>query len=123
MCLAGAHERAEKAVVTRLAELGDTVLVRVSLVDVRAGTQEQVRQEVVRGASAARVAAAIERLGGDLARPFAPARDESGGAWYSSWAFWTVAGLLVAAAGTTATVLVVTQDGGRQPDGTITPPP
>src|SRR5687767_7074352 len=34
----GGRARAEKAVVTRLAELGDTVVVRVSLVDVRGGT-------------------------------------------------------------------------------------
>src|SRR5688500_11598969 len=46
----GASVRAAKALVTRLAELGDTVVVRVSLVDVGGGTQETARQEVVREA-------------------------------------------------------------------------
>lgn len=121
VCEVGARERVAKAVVTRLAQLGDTVVVRIALVDVRGGTQEQVRQEVVRDATAARVSAAIERVGRELARPFAPSREPQRGAWYTSWPFWTGVAVL-AAAGATATILVVTQDNGRQPDGTITPP-
>lgn len=116
----GAHERAAKAVVTRLAELGETVVVRVSMIDVEGGTQEEARQEVVRNANAARVGAALERLARELGRPFAPPEPPPD-AWYERWEVWAGGGVLVAA-GVTATVLVVSGGGGRGPDGTITPP-
>ena len=115
----GAGARAAKALVTRLAELGDTVVVRVALVDVGGGTQETARQEVVREATAARLDAALERVAREIARPFVPPRPPEEDAWYERWEVWAVTGVVVTAA-SVAAALLLTADPETQPDAIVT---
>jgi hypothetical protein len=119
----GETARAAHVVVVELAELGGTVLVRASVVDVEAGTRESTRQEVVQRADAARVEAALRRVGRAIAAGWAPpAPPPEEPAWYESAGVWaTVAGVVVVAGVVTAIVLVAS-DGSQDPDGTITPP-
>jgi TolB-like protein len=119
----GERARAPHVVVVELAELGGTVLVRASVVDVAAGTRESTRQEVVQRADAARVAAALRRVGRAIAAAWAPPAspaDET--AWYESAAFWATAAGAVVIAGAVTAIVLVAGDGGPEPDGTIVPP-
>jgi hypothetical protein len=120
----GERARAAHVVTVELAELGGTVLVRASVVDVADGTRASTRQEVVQRADSARIVAAVRRLGQAIATswapPAAPPAEET--RWYESTGLWaTVAGVAVAAAAVTSIVLVTSGDG-QDPDGTITPP-
>lgn len=95
---AGRAVRADRVVMSSMAALGETVLARVSVVDVRAGTREETRQRVVRGVrgvSAARVRAALRELGELVVAPYAPARETP---WYEEAWVWGVAGAVVVGA-------------------------
>lgn len=124
-CIRRVGERigAAHVVVVELAELGGTVLVRGSVVDVAAGTRESTRQEVVQRADAAGVEAALRRMGRAIAAAWAPpSSPPEETAWYESAALWgTVAGAVVVA-GAISAILLVTGDESQEPDGTITPP-
>ena len=60
---------AAKLLLVRLAGLGDTVAVRLVLVDVASGAEESSRQDVVHDATAERVAASVETAARSLAAP------------------------------------------------------
>ena len=119
----GERVGATHVVSVELAELGGTVLVRASVVDVGAGTRASTRQEVVRDASATRIEAALGRIGADIARaweaPDEPAREPR---WYQRGGVWAaVAGVAVAGAAAAAIVAVATGSS-QGPDTIVTPP-
>jgi hypothetical protein len=124
----GRRVGADKVVSVKLAELGDTVVVRLTLLDVRAGTQEQASQRVVQGARAPAVDAAIRGLARDAARPFAPperSEPRESPEWYEQWYTW--AGAAAAVAVGAGAVILGTAGGdegetGRSPDVTVRPP-
>ncbi|MDP6946053.1 MAG: hypothetical protein QF464_18030 [Myxococcota bacterium] len=103
-----------KVVVLRLGKLGDTLLIRSSLIDVAQATQEKSRQEVLVHASEAHIEGAIARMADDLMAPY---RSE-GGAWYTQWWLWTIIGG-VALGGST---LLFFPQNGPEPDVIVTPP-
>ncbi len=121
----GGAMKARKVVVVKLAELGDTVLVRIAMIDVEGGTQEQTRQSVVRGAEPSRIAEAVRSLSLELARPFGPppAPQPPAPAWYEHWWVWAGAGAVVAA-GVATPLLLRGKDETptQQPDVVIKPP-
>ncbi len=120
----GARLRAAHVVVVELAELGGTVLVRATVVDVRQGTRRATRQEVVRDARPARVEAALDRVGREVARPLAPARAALAPprTFWQRPIVWIVAGVVVVGAASAVTV-AVTSSPAEEPDFVITPPP
>lgn len=115
----GRELRADKIVVTTMAALGDTVLVRVSVLDVDRGTRDETRQRVVSNAVERRVREALSALGRQIAEPFAPERSE--GEWYEQWWVWALAGTLLAGAAAAAVVGVAVSEQ-QGPDVVITPP-
>ncbi|MBI4917508.1 MAG: hypothetical protein HY825_16835 [Acidobacteria bacterium] len=121
-CVRGLGERlgATKVLLVRLAGLGDTVAVRLVLVDVATGAEESSRQDVVQDATAERVAAAVEAAAASLAAPLAPPPPEP---WYEDWRLWVGigAGALAAGGAAAAGILLAPGDPAR-PDVTVTPP-
>jgi hypothetical protein len=121
-CLCDTGERlgATKVLWIRLAGLGDTVAIRIGLVDVASGTQELARQEVVQQATAERVAETVERLAREIGGPLAPPPAPG---WYEQWETWVGigAGILAVAGGVTAGVLL-SGESAAGPDETVTPP-
>jgi hypothetical protein len=119
----GARLHAAHVIVVELAELGGTVLVRATAVDVRSGTRRATRQEVVRDARPARIEAALDRVGREVARPLAPARPAIVPArpLWERPITWIVAGVVVAGAATAVTV-AATSGSPEEPDAVITPP-
>lgn len=111
----------ERAVVIGLAELGDTVLVRVSVMDVVGGTREHTRQEVVHEATAQAVEAAISRIARELGQTYAPQR-ETERRWYQRWWVWTIVGVALAGGAVGAIVGTTVVDDEPQPDVTVTLP-
>lgn len=93
--------------------LGDTVLVRVRLVEVRGAHGDRSRQELVREASAERVAAFLERTGKELGRSLVPRVRPGAG-------FYTVVGLV--GAGLVAATAVTVANRGPTPDAIVRPP-
>lgn len=118
----GRKLQVDKAIVIRLAELGSTVIVRVSLVDARGSSREQTNQQVVRGASGERVGRAIGRMSAELVRPLLPSEPEVEQAWYEHWWVWVTAGTLVIGAVVTAVVIAVMNADEESPDVVVTPP-
>jgi hypothetical protein len=120
LCDTGHRLGATKVLWIRLAGLGDTVAIRIGLVDVASGTQELARQEVVQQATAERVAETVERIAGEIGGPLAP---PPGPAWYEEWETWVGigAGILAVAGGATAGVLL-SGESAAGPDETVTPP-
>lgn len=109
----------DEVVLLRLARLGDTVLVRMTLVDVAGAMREDTRQEVVQGATAERVERSVGRLAADLARSVAPDPSER---LARRWWVWTLSGTALVAV-TVLTAWAATRgDGGNGPDVVITPP-
>jgi hypothetical protein len=119
----GARLGAAHVVRVELAELGGTVLVRATVVDVRLGTRSATRQEVVREAGPARLEAALERVGREVARPLAPPRAEPvrARAFWQREVVWILAGVVVVGAATAVTV-AATSGPSDEPDFLITPP-
>lgn len=115
---------AEKVVRTKLATLGGTVLVRVSVVDVTSGTRDEERQEVVNEATPERVSAAITLIAKNIAEPYRPAPPPPAppeqAAWFEQWWVWTLVGAAVVGTGVGVGAAVVTQEEG--PDVVVTPP-
>lgn len=125
---AGARVGARKAIAVRLAGLGDTVLIRVAVVDVARGTQELTRQEVVRGADAARVTAALARVATEIARPWTPAPPPAEGDGATPWVLAAL-GAAATAGAAIAIGLAASSEGEERgpdveerPDVVITPP-
>lgn len=104
----------DRVVLTTLASLGDTVLARVSVLDVARGTREETRQRVVRGADRGRITAALVELGRALAEPFAEETP-----WYERWWPWTIGAALIAGAVAIGTGAVLGSQPG--PDVVVTP--
>ncbi|MFO0615696.1 MAG: hypothetical protein U0414_24085 [Polyangiaceae bacterium] len=111
---------------TELAALGDTVLVRARLTDLRSSTEEQTLQEVLHDVDAVVLRTGLDRVGARVGKPFAPAPapllpprerpvvEEPG--------LWVGLGLGTAAA-ITAVVLGVTLGAAAEsPDLVVTPP-
>ena len=120
LCDTGQRLGATKVLWIRLAGLGDTVAIRIGLVDVASGTQELARQEVVQQATAERVAEMVERIAREIGGPLAPPPEP---AWYEEWETWVGigAGVLAVAGGATAGVLL-SGESAPGPDETVTPP-
>lgn len=125
-CMRAASRKAKAArvLVTKLAGLGDTVLVRMSLFDVSGGTNEQTRQSVVRTSDDASIRAAVRTLAHEMGKPFGKPRspeppEES---WYEQWWVWAGAGAIVSAG--VAVPLMMREDPAQDPnpDVIITPP-
>lgn len=119
----GVRLQARHVVVVELAELGGTLLVRATVVDVRQGTRSATRQEVVRDARPARVEAALARIGREVARPLAPARAAlvPPRTFWQRPIVWIVAGVVAVGAATAVTV-AATSSPSAEPDVVITPP-
>lgn len=120
----GARLHTRHVVVVELAELGGTVLVRATVVDVRQGTRSATRQEVVRDARPGRLQAALARVGREVARPLAPPRAALAPprTFWQRPIVWVVAGVVAAGAATAVTV-ALTASPTEEPDVVITPPP
>jgi len=116
----GRQVGADMVVVTRLAELGGTLVIEVRMIDVRGGSGEQARQQVIREATGPRIAGALEGMGRELGRPWAPA-PEPDLRWYERWWVWA-AGAVVVAGAATATIVIATGDGQTEPDIIVRPP-
>lgn len=113
---------AEKVVHIKLATLGGTVLVRISVIDVASGTRNEERQEVVSEATPERVNEAITALARGIADPYRPPppTPPKPTAWYEEWWVWTLVGAAVVGTGVGVGVGVATQEEG--PDVVVTPP-
>ncbi len=111
----GTELGARKLVTLRLAELGDTVAVHVTLVDAARGAREATMREIVSPHEPGRFAATLDVLGERLARQTAPG-SSSGRTW-----LWIGAGGVVVAAVATAIALSRSPEA-TQPDTTIVPP-
>lgn len=120
-CLARAiaNRSAEKALSVRLAALGDTVLVRASLLDTKRGTIDESRQTVVLDATAAKLSDALTDLGRALAAPFAPPPKAAVPLARSAW-FWAIIGASVL--GTGAAIGAGVMAAQPRPDVVVTPP-
>lgn len=114
---AGRAVAADRVVVSSMAALGETVLARVSVIDVRAGTREETRQRVVRGVSASRVRAALHELGELVVAPFAPPRETP---WFEEAWVWAVGGAVVV--GAVVAIALGLGLSGQGPDVVVTPP-
>lgn len=88
---AGRAVDADRVVVTTMASLGETVLARVSVIDLEGEAEEETRQRVIEDASAARVESAMTDLGRSIAEPYLP----RGAPWYEEWWPWTIGAVLV----------------------------
>ncbi len=119
----GKRTQASKVVVTKIASLGGTVLVRMTVVDVKGGTQEQTRQSVSQSAEDAALQRAVRDLAAQLAKPYAaPDPEAPAPSWYETWWVWTLAGAVVT---TGVAVPLLLRDGDEEetpPDVVITPP-
>lgn len=120
-CLRETAERAQLdyAVGTTLAELGGTVMVRVTSVEVLDEAPEALRQVVVQDASAERLREALAAIGREISEPFLPPEAVSL-QWYEHWWLWAIVG--VAVAGGAISIFVLTDDQPREPDVTLSPP-
>jgi len=124
-CLRRVGRRAGASTVVgiKLAELGDTVVLRLSVLDASAGSQQTTLQRVVRGASADRVSRALAAMGSEARERLAPAPRavrEAGGV---GWWVWAGAGALaIAGAAVVVGVAVSSGDDQSDPDGVIVPP-
>jgi len=117
---------ASRLLSTELAALGDTILLRARLTDLRSSTEEQTLQEVLQDADAAALETGLDRVGARIAKPFAPPppplippRDKP---LAEEPGLWLGLGLGTAAA-ITAVILGVTLGGSAEsPDLVVTPP-
>jgi hypothetical protein len=117
----GERTQASKIVVTKIAALGGTVLVRMTVVDVKGGTQEQTRQSVSQTAEDAALQHAVRDLAAKLAKPYA-LPDPVETSWYEKWWVWTLAGAVVTTSVAVPLMLRDREDEEIPPDVVITPP-
>lgn len=115
-CLRRVGERlgAGKLVTLQLAELGQTLAVQLTLIDVHRAAREATMREVVQPNEATRVAATLDVLGDRVARQTAVPEHRRSRAWW-----WVGAGGLVVAA---AAVTLFVLSSGDNPDSVIVPP-
>lgn len=119
----GERTQASKVVVTKIASLGGTVLVRMTVVDVKGGTQEQTRQSVSQTSESAALQRAVRALAAQLAKPYAlPAPEQPSSPWYDQWWVWTVAGAVVTTSVAVPLMLREPDEEETPPDVVITPP-
>ncbi len=119
----GERTQASKVVVTKIAALGGTVLVRMTVVDVKGGTQEQTRQSVSQTAEDAALQQAVRDLAAKLAKPYAlPDPEEPSPSWYEQWWVWTLAGAVVTTSVAVPLLLRDREEEVIPPDVVITPP-
>ncbi len=111
----GGRLGASRAILIRLGELGDTVLVRATIVDVERGTEEETRQEVIQSATTASIEAAVSEMAAAIGARFSPVRP-----WYRHWWPWTIITAVMVGVGTT--VILTLPDGQSDPDAVIRPP-
>ncbi|MCC7381927.1 MAG: hypothetical protein IT384_08865 [Deltaproteobacteria bacterium] len=117
----GAELEANKLITGRIAVLGSTALLRLSLIDVALGTQQDTKQTLVKSVTAQHLRESLGALCLDLVRPLAPPLELEPEPWYGRWWFWAISGTLAAGAATTV-VILSTRAGGPVPDHVITPP-
>lgn len=116
----GREAKADKVMVLSLAELGDTVLLKLSVVEARGTNKEQAFQRV---SKTAKVEAALAELTREAAKPFTQPEPKREPSWYERW--WVWAGAAAVAAGATVVILLTTGDDSpaqHEPDIVITPP-
>jgi hypothetical protein len=115
-CLRRVGERlgANKIITLKLAELGATVAVQLTVFDVRRAAREATLREVVNPSEASRIAATLDEMGARVARQTAP--EQKSRRW-----LWLGAGGVVVGAAVLATVLIL-RNGDDNPDSTIVPP-
>ena len=106
-----------KVLTLKLAELGQTIAVQLSLIDVGRGARETTLRELVREASRPRLEQALDAMAARVARQAgAPETD-------SSALYWAGAGgLALAVAAVIVVIALPSGDGGEAPDHTIVPP-
>jgi hypothetical protein len=116
---------ADLVVTTRLAALGGTTLVRLSVLEIARGAAARARQEVVPDATQVAVEEAIRRMARELAEAFGPEVLRKAKAWYEQWWVWTLAGGVIVA-GAVAGIGIAAggseHPSSEKPDVVITPP-
>jgi len=113
---------AAKVAVVRIGNLGETTVIRLSVVDVSQGALEQTLQEVVGGDDEATLRAGLEALAARYAQGLEQQRVAP---WYTQWWVWAAGGAsaLLLAVGVTAVALLLLAPGSDDgPDVIITPP-
>jgi hypothetical protein len=115
-CLRRVGQRlgAGKLVTLKLAELGETVAVQLTLVDVLRGAREATLREVITPNEAARLTATLDVLGARVARQTAPQPAGS-----PTW-IWLGAGGVMA--GAIIALVAINSSSDSAPDTTIVPP-
>ncbi len=119
-CLRGRHSpQRQRLIALRVGRLGQTVLLRLTLFDLRRGARQGSWQETLVRPDEASARAALARMVTGVA-PAAPPPPP----WYRRWWVWTTAGAVVAGVVVTS-VLLATRGEQREaggPDVVITPP-
>lgn len=119
----GQEALADYVAATSITGLGDTAMIRVRLVEVRATGAEQTRQTVVQPADSTSLASALEAIGLALAAPYAPRSVANERAAARRARFRWLGPLLAAGAAgaATGTYYLIRPEGGG-PDVVIVPP-
>ena len=104
-----------RIVVPQFAELGATVLLRTTLVDVAERAEAESRQEIGEGLSHADLMEMARTMGAGIAEGFVPRRP-----WYRSWWPWTL--LTIVAGGATTAILLTRPETEPPPSGVIRTP-
>lgn len=110
--------------ILRLAELGETVILRLSLTDIDSGARSETRQEVLSNVTNETVIERIRAFAAEFqARYFPDNGEDRVGPWYRRWWFWTiVGGVAVGSSVGIGLGLGLRDDPGQTPDVVITPP-
>lgn len=98
VCRVGRDIGAERVVLLQLAELGDTAVLRLTIINAQSESEEGSSQQVVEGGGRTALLEAAHNLGSTVSAGFLPRRP-----WYARWWPWTL--LAVTAAGVTGVVL------------------
>ena len=98
VCRVGRDLGAERVVLLQLAELGETAVLRLTIINAQSELEEGSSQQVVEGGGRVALLEAAHTLGAAVSAGFLPRRP-----WYARWWPWTL--LAVTAAGVTGVVL------------------
>ncbi len=115
----GRKQNIRYLVATDIAELGDTAVLRMRLLDTRDVGADQIRQETLHPMGQAQVSRSIQGFVGEFGEIIAPTKKRPK-TWYRQRWVWLGA-VSVAVSATLAWVLV-TKDNEKTPDVIITPP-